>query len=36
MYKQYIRDTNLSGAYWQRLPCEDANVRSAAAAAFVG
>lgn len=44
-YKQYIRDTstdwarestNLLGAYWQRLTSDDAEVRSAAAAAFVG
>ena len=45
MYKKYIKDTstdwdrestNLLGAYWQRLTCDDACVRSAAAAAFVG
>ena len=44
-YVDYIRDTssnwgveqtNLLGAYWARLTSEDAAVRSAAAAAFVG
>jgi len=44
-YCQYIEDTstdwqrektNLLGAYWQRLTCDDAATRSAAAAAFVG
>ena len=28
--------TNLLGAYWSRLTCDDAEVRKAAAAAFVG
>ena len=44
-YTQYIRDTsdnwvvekrNLLGAYWARLTSDDADVRAAAAAAFVG
>ena len=44
-YKRFIRETsddwarestNLLGAYWQRLTCDDAEMRNAAAAAFVG
>jgi proline iminopeptidase len=44
-YKRYIVETsddpkreltNLLGAYWSRLTCDDAEVRKAAAAAFVG
>jgi hypothetical protein len=45
MYKRFVRETsddweressNLLGAYWQRLTCGDAEMRKAAAAAFVG
>ena len=44
-YKRFVRETsddwtressNLLGAYWQRLTCDDAEMRNAAAAAFVG
>jgi len=45
MYKRFVRETsddweressNLLGAYWQRLTCGDAEMRKAAAAAFIG
>ena len=44
-YKRFVRETsddwprestNLLGAYWQRLTCDDPDMRNAAAAAFVG
>ena len=44
-YKRFVRETsddwtreesNLLGAYWQRLTCSDPQMRNAAAAAFVG
>jgi len=44
-YRRFVRETsddwarestNLLGAYWQRLTSEDADLRNAAAAAFVG